>query len=171
MLARFARLASASWSPPPPSPEEQRLLAEEAVGARGRRALGTGGDADRTEPPRTTDQAALDKARHDGRLLDRHTAAHHLGIRDSDLAHLTRARWLLTAFHVRSGHQPRRAAPSVPLYRLDYLDALLAHPAIDWDTVQATPKGRASVLARLTTASQANPVSTGPDRTSPAGHP
>ncbi|MGO4636364.1 hypothetical protein AB4225_36510 [Streptomyces sp. 2RAF24] len=101
---------------------------------------------------RFADRTALDKARHDGRLLDRHAAARHLDIRDSDFTHLTRARWLRPALHVRSRHQPRRAAPSVALYRLGDLDVLLAHPAIDWDEVRATPKGRPSALARLATA-------------------
>ncbi|MEV7282895.1 hypothetical protein [Streptomyces sp. NPDC093111] len=97
-----------------------------------------------------TDRTALDKARHDGRLLDRTAAARHLGIRDSDLNHLTRARWLRPALHVRSRHQPRSWAPSVALYRLGDLDVLLTHPAIDWDDIRATPKGRPSALARLT---------------------
>ncbi|MEU8762719.1 hypothetical protein [Streptomyces sp. NPDC048659] len=97
-----------------------------------------------------TDRAALDKARHDGQLLTRDRATHYLGIRDSDFTHLTRAGLLLPAVHVRSSHQPRRAAPSVPLYRLGDLDVLLAHPAIDWHAVRATPKGHRSALARLT---------------------
>ncbi|MGO4634926.1 hypothetical protein AB4225_28965 [Streptomyces sp. 2RAF24] len=101
---------------------------------------------------RFTDRTALDKARHDGQLLDRTTAAHHLGIRDSDLNHLIRARRLHPATHVHSRHQPRRAAPTVALYRLGDLDVLLADPAIDWAAIRATPKGRPSVLARLTPA-------------------
>ncbi|MGO4636102.1 hypothetical protein AB4225_35065 [Streptomyces sp. 2RAF24] len=52
---------------------------------------------------------------------------------------------------LRSRHQPRSWAPSVPLYRLGDLDVLLAHPAIDWQEIRATPKGRPSALARLTT--------------------
>ncbi|MGO4636104.1 hypothetical protein AB4225_35075 [Streptomyces sp. 2RAF24] len=97
-----------------------------------------------------THRTALDKARRDGRLLDRHPAARHPAIRDSNFTHLTRPRWLRPATHVRSRHQPRSWAPSVPLYRLGDLDVLLAHPAIDWDDVRATPKGRPSALAHLT---------------------
>ncbi|MFI1331008.1 hypothetical protein ACH4U7_12885 [Streptomyces sp. NPDC020845] len=35
------------------------------------------------------------------------------------------------------------------LYRLADLELLLAHPAIDWDEIRTTPKGRPSPLARL----------------------
>lgn len=60
--------------------------------------------------------------------------------------------WLRPATYVHGRYQPRRTAPAVALYRLGDLDVLLAHPAIDWEEVPATPKGRPSALARLTTA-------------------
>ncbi|MEU9797190.1 hypothetical protein AB0E27_42790 [Streptomyces sparsogenes] len=96
-----------------------------------------------------TDQAALEKAKHSGRLLTRTEAAKHLGIRDCDFDHLTKAAWLQPTTRVHSGWQRRRDIPCVALYRLGDLELLLAHPAIDWDEIRATPKGRPSPLARL----------------------
>ncbi|WP_435060330.1 hypothetical protein [Streptomyces sp. bgisy060] len=96
-----------------------------------------------------TDQAALEKARHNGRLLDRTAAAKHLGIRPSDFDHLTKSKWLRPTTYVHSGWQRRRDDPCVPLYRLGDLEILLVHPAIDWDEIRATPKGRPSALAKL----------------------
>jgi hypothetical protein len=40
---------------------------------------------------------------------------------------------------------------TVPLYRTIDPDALLEHPAFDWEEIRATPRGRRSALARLTT--------------------
>ncbi|MFE4265392.1 hypothetical protein [Streptomyces sp. NPDC056883] len=96
------------------------------------------------------DRAVLERAKHNGRLLDRTAAAKYLGIRACDFDHLTRAKWLRPQMWVHSGWQRRRDAPCVALFRLGDLDVLLVHPAIDWDPVRATPKGRPSPLARLT---------------------
>jgi hypothetical protein len=97
-----------------------------------------------------TDRGALDRAMASGRLLTRDEAARHLRIRLSDLGHLTGAQWLEPVTWVRSSWQRRRSAPQVPLFRSADLSVLLAHPAIDWDAVRATPAGRPSPLARLT---------------------
>ncbi|KAK1176684.1 hypothetical protein B7755_052060, partial [Streptomyces sp. NBS 14/10] len=97
------------------------------------------------------DRAALEKAQRSGRLLNRTDAASHLGIRVSDIEHLINAKWLEPITWVRSGWQRRREAPTVPLFRVGDLELLAVHPAIDWDQVKRTPKGRPSPLARLTT--------------------
>ncbi|MFD3874433.1 hypothetical protein [Streptomyces sp. NPDC058623] len=97
-----------------------------------------------------TDRAALERAKHNGRLLNRTAAAKHLGVRASDFDHLTKAKWLRPAMWVHSGWQRRRDAPRVALYRLGDLDVLLVHPAIDWEEIRGTAKGRPSPLARLT---------------------
>ncbi len=99
---------------------------------------------------RFDDREALEKAKRNGRLLNRAEAVAHLGIRHSDLQHLITAKWLEPALWVRSGYQRRRAVPRVPLFRLGDLELLAEHPAIDWDDVRTTPKGRPSPLARLT---------------------
>ncbi|MGW7603159.1 hypothetical protein [Streptomyces antimycoticus] len=52
--------------------------------------------------------------------------------------------------------QRRRDVPAVPLFRRGDLDVLLHHPAIDWTAVRATPRGRPSPLARLTTCTGAD---------------
>ncbi|WP_435975593.1 hypothetical protein [Streptomyces sp. Qhu_M48] len=96
-----------------------------------------------------TDQATLDRARHDGRILNRVAAARHLDIRDVDFAHLVKARRLHPALHAHSQWQPPSWAPDAPLYHLGDLDTLLTDPAYDWTTIRATPKGRPSALARL----------------------
>ncbi|WP_331724057.1 hypothetical protein [Streptomyces erythrochromogenes] len=96
------------------------------------------------------DRTALEKAKHNGRLLNRTAGARYLGIRASDFDHLTNAKWLRPTTWVHSGWQRRRDVPCVALYRLGDLDVLLEHPAIDWDEIRATPKGRPSPLARLT---------------------
>ncbi|MFB7341286.1 hypothetical protein ACFCZ6_14610 [Streptomyces hydrogenans] len=98
---------------------------------------------------RFTDRDALARAHRDGRLLDRHQAAEHMGIRPVDLAHLIRAGLLRPATHVRSRYQSRRSHPAIALYRRGTLDTLLADPAVDWDTVRATPKGGRSPLTAL----------------------
>ncbi|MFB8407557.1 hypothetical protein [Streptomyces sp. NPDC055912] len=97
-----------------------------------------------------TDRAALERARHDGRLLDRTGAAQCLAVRACDFDHLTKAKWIRPTMWVHSGWQRRSEAPCVALYRLGDLDVLLAHPGIDWEEIRATPKGRPSPLARLT---------------------
>lgn len=96
------------------------------------------------------DREALEKAKRNGRLLNRTAAGKHLGIRACDFEHLTKAKWVRPATWVHSGWQRRRDAPCVPLYRLGDLELLLVHPAIDWHEIRATPKGRPSALARLT---------------------
>lgn len=93
--------------------------------------------------------AILDRAIKQGQLLTLDQAAAHLRIRKSDAKHLVAANWLEPITWVHSEWQPRSADPKVPLYRTGDLDVLLAHPAIDWDTVRATPKGRPSPLAKL----------------------
>jgi hypothetical protein len=100
---------------------------------------------------RFTDRQALDRAMAAGRLLTRDQAAGYLKIRRSDVGHLVAAHWLEPVTWVRSAWQRRRASPQVPLFRAGDLDILLTHPAIDWDAVRATPAGRPSPLARLTT--------------------
>ncbi|MGW8768357.1 hypothetical protein ACWGN5_38430 [Streptomyces sp. NPDC055815] len=102
-----------------------------------------------------TDRAALERAHRDGRLLDRYTAARHLGVRDVDFGHLTRSGRLRPAARVRSRYQPRSSAPAVALFRRGDLDALLADPTIDWNAVRATRKGRPSPLARLASPTKA----------------
>ncbi|MEU4273282.1 hypothetical protein [Streptomyces sp. NPDC026092] len=62
------------------------------------------------------DRAALDRARHNGRLLEHHAADRHLSIRDSDFTPLTRGNWPRPATHVHSRWQPRRSAPAMPLF-------------------------------------------------------
>lgn len=101
---------------------------------------------------RFTDRAALEAARRDGRLLDRISAARHLGVRDVDFTHLTRAGLLHPATYVYSRFQPRSHAPAIPLYRHGDLQQLLTHPGIDWEEVRTTAKGRPSPLAHLPTA-------------------
>lgn len=106
-----------------------------------------------------TDREALVDSLIDGRLCTADEAAAHLRVRRSDLDHLTRAGWLEEVTRVHSGWQRRRAAPAVPLYRAGDLDVLLARPAIDWDEVRSTPRGRPSPLARLNRR-QATPATT-----------
>ncbi|MER7625788.1 hypothetical protein [Streptomyces sp. NPDC126503] len=102
---------------------------------------------------RFTDRAALEAARRDGRLLDRTSAARHLGVRDTDFTHLIGTGLLHPATYVHSRFQPRSHAPAVPLYRHGDLQQLLTHPGIDWEEIRTTPKGRPSPLAHLPTAS------------------
>lgn len=99
---------------------------------------------------RFSDRDALDQAMTAGRLLTRDEAAGYLQVRRSDAGHLVAAHWLEPVTWVRSGWQRRRSAPQVPLFRAGDLDILLAHPAVDWADVRATPPGRPSPLARLT---------------------
>jgi hypothetical protein len=106
---------------------------------------------------RFTDRAALDRARQDGRLLDRHAAARPLGVRACDLTHLVRAGLFRPAAHVHSRYQPRSWAPEVALYRAGDLNTLLTDPTLDWTAIRATPKGRPSLLARLPRASRTLP--------------
>jgi hypothetical protein len=97
-----------------------------------------------------TDRGVLDRALSAGRLLTRDQVSEYLLVRASDVEHLIRSRWLEPVTRVRSGWQRRRSSPAVPLFRAGDLDVLLAHPAIDWDAVRYTPKGRPSPLAALT---------------------
>lgn len=103
---------------------------------------------------RFSDRAALERAMKDGRLLTRDAAAEYLQIRRSDLEHLVDAQWLEPTTWVHSGWQRRSSSPKIPLFRTADLDVLLAHPAIDWDEVRATPPGRPSPLAMLTARSR-----------------
>lgn len=98
---------------------------------------------------RFTDQAALEAAIRVGRLLTRDQAAAHLGVRRVDVDALIQAGWVTPATCVHSSWQSRRDTPRVPLVRIGDLDHLAADPAIDWETVRATPAGRPSVLAAL----------------------
>lgn len=54
-----------------------------------------------------------------------------------------------------SGWQRRRESPAVALFRVADLDVLRTYPAIDWNEVRATPTGKPSPLANLTTRSGA----------------
>jgi hypothetical protein len=95
------------------------------------------------------DRQVLDTAARTGRQHDRTAAAAYLNIRPADLEHLISSQWLTPITWVHSGWQRRRDVPAVPLFRTGDLDVLLAHPAIDWDEVRATPRGRPSSLAKL----------------------
>ncbi|MFI1294388.1 hypothetical protein ACH4VM_39515 [Streptomyces sp. NPDC020792] len=85
-----------------------------------------------------------------GQLFQTEGAARYLEVRRSDVDHLVRAGWLQPTTWARSYYQCRREQPRVAMYRRGDLDVLLGHPAIDWDKVRATPRGRPSALARLT---------------------
>jgi hypothetical protein len=98
----------------------------------------------------------MERATVRGRLATADQAAERLGIRRCDVDHLIRAGWLRATAWVDSSHSQRRVDPTVtdqtvPLYRTIDLDALLEHPAFDWEEIRATPRGRRSALARLTT--------------------
>ena len=95
------------------------------------------------------DRAALQQAIARGRLLTRDEVAGYLQVRRADVEHLVRGNWLEPVTWVCSGWQPRHSTPAVPLFRVADLDVLLAHPAIDWEQVRATPARRASPLAVL----------------------
>ncbi|UKD50738.1 hypothetical protein L3Q65_00290 (plasmid) [Amycolatopsis sp. FU40] len=95
------------------------------------------------------DREALLAAAADGRLHTADGAAEYLRVRRSDFDHLTRSGWLTEVTRVRSRRQRSRESPAVPLFRTGDLDVLLAHPAIDWDAVRSTPRGRPSPLAQL----------------------
>jgi hypothetical protein len=98
------------------------------------------------------DRARLQRAVHDGQLLQITEVAEYLQIRVADAKHLVRAGRLVEVLRVRSSWQrSRRAAPIVPLYRTGDLDALLTDPTIDWQEVRSTPLGRPSSLAKLAT--------------------
>lgn len=96
-----------------------------------------------------TDREALEQACINGRLLTRDDVARYLHVRRSDVEHLLRNNWLEPVIWVRGARQRRRERPAVPLFRAADLDALLAHPKIDWDHVRATPDGKPSPLATL----------------------
>lgn len=95
------------------------------------------------------DREALAAAERTGRQRDRAAVAAYLQIRRADVEHLIDSKWLVPITWVHSGWQRRRDCPAVPLFRTGDLDVLLAHPAIDWDEVRATPRGRPSPLAKL----------------------
>jgi len=109
------------------------------------------------------DRAALVRAVRDGRLFMRDEAAEYLRVRRSDLDHLLRAGLLTPATWVLLSWRSRKAPPDVPLIRVGDLDALLAHPAIDWAAVRSTRAGRRSPLADLTTVESACRVSALPE--------
>jgi hypothetical protein len=103
---------------------------------------------------RYVDRQVIERATGDGRLITADHAAHRLGIRRSDLDHLIRTGWLQATARVDSSRPRRSIDPTVtdktvPLYRTADLDALLEHPAFDWDEIRATPPGRRSALAHL----------------------
>jgi len=50
-----------------------------------------------------------------------------------------REHWLEPITRVRSGWQPRRDAPAVPLFRAGDRGVLLEYPAIDWAAVRVKP--------------------------------
>ena len=95
------------------------------------------------------DRDALQRAITDGRLLSREGVRDYLRVRRVDVEHLVRAHWLEPVAWVHSRWQRRSESPTVALFRVGDLDAVLAHPAIDWDQVRATPAGKPSALARL----------------------
>jgi hypothetical protein len=105
---------------------------------------------------RYVDRQAIERITVDGGLVTTDQAAERLGIRRSDVDHLVRTGWLQAAAWVNSSHH-RRSIDStvtdqiVSLYRTADLDALLQHPAFDWDEIRATPRGRRSGLACLAT--------------------
>jgi hypothetical protein len=98
----------------------------------------------------------IERATGDGRLVTADQATQRLGIRRCDLNHLIRTGWLQATAWVDSSRHRRSIDPTVtgktvPLYRTADLDALLEHPLFDWDEIRATPRGRRSALAYLTT--------------------
>jgi hypothetical protein len=103
---------------------------------------------------RYVDRQVIERATGDGRLITADHAEQRLGIRRSDLDHLIRTGWLQATARVDSSRHRRSIDPTVteqtvPLYRTADLDALLEHPAFDWDEIRGTPRGRRSALARL----------------------
>jgi hypothetical protein len=95
------------------------------------------------------DREVLADAARTGRQRNRAEVAAYLKVRPADVEHLIASKWLQPIVRVHSGWQRRREAPAVPLFRTGDLDILLTHPAIDWDQVRATPRGRPSALAKL----------------------
>jgi hypothetical protein len=115
----------------------------------------------------------IERATGGGRLVTAHQAAEHLGIRRSDLNHLVRTQWLRAAVWVQSNRYRRSTDPAatvqtVPLYRAAALDALLTHPAFDWDEIRATPRGRPSPMARLAPPGADSPAAGGGAKCPPA---
>jgi hypothetical protein len=113
---------------------------------------------------RYVDRQAIELATVEGRrLVTASQAAERLGIRPCDLNHLIRTGWLQATAWVHSHRHRHGIDPTVtdidptvtdqtvPLYRIADLDALLDHPAFDWDEIRATPRGRRSALAQLAT--------------------
>lgn len=100
-----------------------------------------------------TDTAAAVAAARDGRLRTADESAAYLRIRRSDLDHLVRA-GLLGSVRLGYSAWDRRGRPTVPLYRTADLDALAAHPGIDWPAVRATRAGHRSPLAGLLSTSR-----------------
>ncbi len=98
---------------------------------------------------RYADRQAIERSTEDGRLVTADQAAELLGIRLCDVDHLIRIGWLQAAAWVHSSHHRRSTDPTatdqtVPLYQTADLDALLGHPAFDWEEIRATPHGRPS---------------------------
>ncbi|MEU8952466.1 hypothetical protein [Streptomyces sp. NPDC048489] len=90
------------------------------------------------------DRKLLERARQSGELLQVVGVARYLAVRRSDVMHLVRSRWLRPTSWAYSYYQPKKWGPQVALYRRGDLDVLLTHPAIYWDEVRATPRGRPS---------------------------
>ncbi|WP_433330198.1 hypothetical protein [Spirillospora sp. CA-294931] len=78
-----------------------------------------------------------------GRLLTAHEAAVYLRIRGDEFPHFLRTGWL------RPADLAHTIAGTLDLYRQRDLDALLAHPHIDWPAVRAASNQRSSPLAGL----------------------
>lgn len=95
------------------------------------------------------DLTALEQAHRTGCERDRESATAYLRIRKADMEHLIRAGRLRPCRRVQSSYQPKKYGPTVPLFRTGDLDALLADPGIDWQSVRLTPRGRPSLLAKL----------------------
>lgn len=107
---------------------------------------------------RYADRQAIERVTGDGRLVTADQAAQLLGIRRCDVDHLIRTGWLQATAWVDSSRHRRSIDPTVtdqivPLYRTADVDALLDHPAFDWEEIRDAPRGSRSALAYLVTKS------------------
>lgn len=93
--------------------------------------------------------AEVQAANVDGELLTADRVGDRLNITRTGLGHLVRLGWLEPVDWARGPHTPRSRPHDVPLYRMGDVAELLRSPAIDWDAVWATPKGKRSPLALL----------------------
>jgi hypothetical protein len=103
---------------------------------------------------RYADRQAIERATADGRLVTADYAAERLGIRRCDIDHLIRTGWLQATILIHASHHRRSIDPTVTdrtvsLYQTADVNALLEHPAFDWDEIRTTPRGRRSALAYL----------------------